>query len=310
MRLTRSLSSAAVFTLLLTSGYFLALMSAVAQAPGGQGKGKAGQQPAQAKGRTVPTGGGGSTAYPQRVPAAPEILARGKALYVAQCGFCHGEDARGGEGASNLIRSTIILNDEDGELLSPVIRDGFPAQGMPKFVMTGTQVSDIAAFLHSFRVNGYDGSRNRPATIVVGDAKAGQTYFEQTCASCHSMSGPASLPGTNPSDLRGIATRITDARTLQQRWLVGGGGGRGGGGTPVTVTVTVSAKEKFEGRLTRIDDFIVTVMQTDGVSKTFARDGDTPKVEIHDPQAAHKDLLKVYTDKNIHDVTAYLVTLK
>ena len=40
------------------------------------------------------------------------------------------------------------------------------------------------------------------------------------------------------------------------------------------------------------------------------RDGDSPKVEVHDPAAPHKDLLREYTDKDIHDVTAYMVTLK
>ena len=60
----------------------------------------------------------------------------------------------------------------------------------------------------------------------------------------------------------------------------------------------------------RIDDFIVTLMDADGVTHTFRRDGDTPKVEVRDPLQGHKDLLKVYTDKDIHDVTAYLVTLK
>ena len=32
--------------------------------------------------------------------------------------------------------------------------------------------------------------------------------------------------------------------------------------------------------------------------------------EIHDPLEGHKKLLSVYTDKEIHDVTAYLVTVK
>src|SRR5207244_1188247 len=120
----------------------------------------------------------------------------------------------------NLIRSVLVLNDKEGESIGPVLRDGLPAQGMSKFDFSATQIADIAAYLHSFRVLGYDLSRNRPATIVVGDARAGATFFGANCASCHSATG----------DLKDIGARIADARTLQQRWLMPNAGGRGGGG--------------------------------------------------------------------------------
>jgi cytochrome c553 len=193
------------------------------------------------------------------------------------------------------------MNDQNGETIGKVLATGRLPEGMPKFDFTTAQVSDVAAFLHSFRVGGYDVTRNRPPTIVVGDAKAGAAYFQAKCTACHSATG----------DLKGIGGRISDARTLQQRWIMPTGGGRGGGqATPVTVTVTLGAGQKVEGRLGRIDDFIVTLTEADGTPRTFARDGDAPKVEIHDPAAPHKDLLKTYSDKDIHDVTAYMVTLK
>ena len=94
----------------------------------------------------------------------------------------------------------------------------------------------------------------------------------------------------------------------------GGRGGRGAGAPgnlkPVTVTVTMPSGKKLEGRLRRIDDFIVTLTDADGTQHTVRRDGDTPKVEIHDPQEPHKQLLTKYTDKDIHNLTSYLVTLK
>jgi cytochrome c oxidase cbb3-type subunit 3 len=245
-------------------------------------------------------GGGGGGAYPQRTPD-PAMVARGKALYDVNCALCHGDDARGGSGGPNLLRSEILLNDKAGELVAPVLQEGRLVEGMPKFNFTLAQVSDIAAFIHSFRVGGYDGSRNRPPTIVVGDAKAGATYFTAKCGSCHSADG----------DLKAIAARIADPRTLQQRWLMPNAGGRGGApGAPTTVTVTLPSGQKVEGRLGRIDDFLVTLTENDDTPRTFRRDGDTPRVEIHDPIQAHKELLPGYTDKDIHDVTAYLVTLK
>ena len=79
---------------------------------------------------------------------------------------------------------------------------------------------------------------------------------------------------------------------------------------PTTATVTLASGQKVEGRLVRIDDFLVTLTDADGKLRTFPRNGDKPNVEVHDPMQPHLDLLTVYTDKDIHDVTAYLVTLK
>jgi mono/diheme cytochrome c family protein len=253
-------------------------------------------------------GGARPEAYPQHPPGDPAAIDRGKALFGVQCSFCHGSDARGGEGGPNLIRAEIVMRDQNGETIAPVVQNGRVDRGMPKFDLSATQISDIAAFIHTFRVGGYDISRDRPPTIVVGNAAAGAAYFKATCSGCHSATG----------DLKGLATKIEDPRSLQQAWLMPGGGGRGGRGggggaltvPPVTVTVTMASGQKIEGRLERIDDFLVTLVDTEGLYRTIRRDGDTPKVEIHDPLEPHKKLLGTYTDKDIHNLTAYLVTLK
>jgi cytochrome c oxidase cbb3-type subunit III len=233
----------------------------------------------------------------------PIQVERGKALYGVRCTFCHGADARGGEGGPNLVRSGLVLNDIKGELIAPVLQNGRPEMGMPKFDFTSTQVSDIASFLHTFRAAGRDPARNAPPNVLVGDAKAGQVYFNAKCASCHSVTG----------DLKGLGSKVSDPKTLQQTWLMPGAG-RGASVVtnvpPKTVTVTVSAAQKFEGRLERIDDFTITLVDAGGTSRTFIRNGSTPAVEVHDPLRPHKDLLPMYTDKDIHDVTAYLATIK
>jgi len=244
-------------------------------------------------------GGGFANAFPQHAPSDPAMVERGRAIYGVNCQFCHGSDARGGEGGPNLIRAEIVLKDQDGELIGPVIQNGRVDQGMPKFPMSNAQVADIAAFIHSFRVAGYDNSRMKPPTILVGDRTAGEAYFKIKCASCHSATG----------DLKGIGARFTDPRALQQTFLMPGG--RGGGSVPpTTVTVTLGSDQKIEGRLVRIDDFIVTLTDSEGTQRTFRRDGDKPHVEIHEPLQPHKDLLGVYSDKDIHNLTAYLVTVK
>ena len=303
MKSTRiQIASAALFAAASAGALAVAAQNPPAQTPPNQAP-RAGAQ--AGRGRGAGGGGGGfANAFPQHAPGDPAAIERGKALYGVNCTFCHGSDARGGEGGPNLIRSQLVLNDKDAELITPVVQNGRPDQGMPKIDLTAAQVKDIAQFLHSFRTSGYDASRDRPPSILVGNAKDGEAYFQQKCASCHSVTG----------DLQGLAGKFAEPRALQQNWLMPGGGrgGRGGagGGTPVTVTVTLSNGQRMEGRLLRIDDFLVSFADANGAEHTVRRDGAVPKVDLHDPIEPHRELLKVYNDKNIHDVTAYLVTLK
>src|SRR5215467_6695154 len=126
-------------------------------------------QSATGLGPSIAPGDPGRYAYPSRAPGNPASIARGKNLYDTNCSFCHGEDARGGaQGGPNLIRSDMVLRDQNGELLAPVVQDGRPDSGMPKFTLSGAEVSDIAAFIHSFRISSRDPARIRPPSIVVG----------------------------------------------------------------------------------------------------------------------------------------------
>src|SRR5215467_9652025 len=114
------------------------------------------------------SGGRGGYAYPSRPPGDPASISRGKMLYDTNCSFCHGEDARGGaQGGPNLIRSDMVLRDQNGELLAPVVQNGRPDSGMPKFTLSGAEIADVAAFLHSFGINSRDPARKRPPSIVV-----------------------------------------------------------------------------------------------------------------------------------------------
>jgi cytochrome c oxidase cbb3-type subunit 3 len=287
-----------------------------AQPPAAAG---AGQQPPAAPGPQNPTGGrgqgrgGGAFPAQQRPPGNPAVIERGRTLFGVNCTACHGVDARGGQlGGPNLLRSQLVLADQDGELIVPVVQKGRPEKGMPPFPLSAEDSQAIAEFIHSLTAAGRGQgspppSDAPPPNILVGDATAGQTFFGAKCSSCHSATG----------DLQGIASKVPDAKTLQNLWVSGGmGGGRGGrggastNGPVVTVTVTPPAGEKAQGRLLRIDDFIVSLMQEDGTVRSFRRDGDVPKVEIQDPLDGHRSLLAVYTDKDMHDVTAYLATLK
>ena len=260
--------------------------------------------------------GGGFVPGQQRPPGDPAQIARGKTLYGISCTGCHGADLRGGDiGGPNLLRSQVALSDRNGESIIPIIQGSRKDSGMPAIDMSPADAAAVATYVRSVMETigrqGMPPSVGQAApSILVGNAGEGQAYFKAKCASCHSPTG----------DLQGIATRIADPKMLQNTWVAGGGGrgGRGGRGgaagessaRTVTVTVTLASGERAEGRLVRIDDFLVTVALADGTLRTFRRDGDVPKVEVRDPMQAHRDLLAVYTDKDMHDVTAYLVTLK
>ena len=233
-------------------------------------------------------------AYPAR-ETNPEAVARGKALYDGYgCAFCHGADTRGGNQGPSLLRSQLVQRDQAGETIGPIIRTGVPNTTMVGFALEPEQIADIAEFLHSFGLDSRDPARQRPASIVTGNARAGRRYFDAECAECHSVS----------DDLRGVAARYPDPVDLQTNWLMPRNP------PPTRVRVTVPDGEVIEGRLARIDEFVVGVALDDGTQRSFERVGAVPQVEILDPLAAHKELLPMYTDRDIHDVTAYLVTIE
>ena len=296
MRSSVSLAAAAAFFMLV-----------VAVHPSAQG---GAPQPQGGGGR----GGGGRATFPaqQRPPGDPALIARGNGLYGVHCRACHGVDLRGGDqGGPNLLRSDLVLNDQAGELIAPVVLNGQQGAGssMPPIRVTQDDARAIAEYLHSVTAT-MRGQGNPPPgpapvlNVLVGDAAAGETYFKAKCGTCHSAAG----------DLRGIGSRLADPTTLQNHWISAGGGlgrgGRGGRGRPIPVSVTSVPGQKVEGTLVRLDDFYVVVELADGTQRTFRRDGERPVVDVRDPLEPHRQLLPTYTDKDIHNVTAYLVTLK
>jgi len=241
----------------------------------------------------------------------PAAVERGAKLYATNCAGCHGTTARGGAGAPDLLRSLLVLDDEKGILIAPVIRNGRPDLGMPKSTLPDASVADIVAWIHVQTWAAGHRSSYAFQDVLTGDPKKGEAYFNSTCVSCHSAAG----------DLKGIGGRY-DAFSLQARWIQprggrgGGRGGRGGGGggqstrAATTVTVTPSSGKAITGTLDRIDDFSVSLRDSAGEYHSFLRDGAVPKVEVHDPLRTHTDLLRKYSDADIHNVTAFLVSLK
>jgi small nuclear ribonucleoprotein (snRNP)-like protein len=135
--------------------------------------------------------------------------------------------------------------------------------------------------------------------VLTGDAKAGEAFFNGPgkCSTCHSPKG----------DLAGFGAKY-DPVDIQQRFLFPRPA-FGRGRKQKMVTVTAANGKAVTGVLDKIDDFNVSLKDASGEYHSWTR---TPslKVVVDDPFEAHGQLLDVYTDKNMHDVTAYLETLK
>lgn len=241
--------------------------------------------------------------------------ARGKTVYIAECITCHGVKARGGntnlptnQQGPDLIRSLVVLHDRYGNTIGPFLAKGHPLQsGRPASSLKAEQVSDLAHFLHEKVYNTLrSGPELQIQNVLTGDAKAGAAYFNGAgkCNTCHSPTG----------DFKGIGRKY-DPPTIQSKFLFPrtvGFGRRGAAATkqkPVTVTVTQSNGEAVSGELVSLDDFNVALRDSQGNYRSF-KITESLKVVKHDPYAMHVALLDQYTDKDIHDIVAYLESLK
>jgi mono/diheme cytochrome c family protein len=243
---------------------------------------------------------------PQFDPAAVD---RGSSLFVSQCGFCHGSNARGGSSGPGLTRSELVQDDEGGRQLGAFLRAGRPDKGMPAFQLTTDQVSDIATFLHAAIFLSANRRLYQVLDIIVGDPKAGEAYFAGAgrCVTCHSPSG----------DLKGVGAKY-DPVTLQGRMLMPRGGRGAGPPQPayldrnaIRATITLPSRQTVSGVLVRLTDFDITLYdpQTSQI-RSWLRNGDVPKVDVVDPLQAHIDMWTRWTDDDMHNMTAYLASLK
>lgn len=259
--------------------------------------GQAAQGPGQASPASQrPTPPATAQTYPR------EQVEAGATRFAAQCGFCHGRDTAGGEAGSDLTRSELVGSDVRGDKLIPMIRSGRPDKGMPAFTLSDTDLNAIVAFIHDRRAQAATAEGGRravsPADLATGNAGAGQRYFAANCAGCHSAD----------SDLKGVGARMQGLQLLQ-RMLYPRGGARGGSRRPPPpVTVTLRSGEKVTGAFNYRDEFTISLTDADGWRRSWPTDQVT--IDYQDPLRGHADQLAKYTDKDMHDVLAYLQSLR
>jgi cytochrome c oxidase cbb3-type subunit III len=240
-------------------------------------------------------------AKPQaQTPTPDPAVERGQKVFQQNCGVCHANDATGGRGP-DLIRSPVTAHDVNGDQIGPMVREGRLDKGMPPMTLSDQEIGDIATFLHA-RIKESLRSSRVPKVYAVerlltGNAEAGKAFFEGPggCKNCHSPTG----------DLAGIATKHTPI-DLQARMLYPET--RLFKNTHTTAVVTLPAGEVIQGKVVHVDDFVVGLIDSSGWYHSFERD--KVKVELKDDLAAHRELLFKLSQADVHNVFAYLQTLK
>ena len=244
-----------------------------------------------------------ATATPQTYPA--DQIQMGQSRFASQCGFCHGRDAAGGESGSDLTRSTLVAEDVRGDKIAPVVRGGRTDKGMPAFTLNDAELAAIVAFIHDAKTKAESASGGRRSVEVddlqTGNAEAGKQYFNGAggCATCHAPTGEFATVG---SRLQGLAL-------LQRMLYPGSGRSAGPAPAPAMVTVAAGTARSITGKLAYRDEFTISV--TDAAGWTRSWPIDAVKISGSDnPLRAHIEQLARYTEGDMHNVLAYLQTLR
>lgn len=232
---------------------------------------------------------------------SPELVQKGKTLFQQDCSFCHGRDATGGESGPDLTRSKLVAADVNGDKIGPVVRNGRLEKGMPPFDRSDDQIAALVAFVHTQRNNAMSAAGPRgqggrkgvdPSDLQTGNAEAGKQYFNGAggCSNCHSPTG----------DLAGIASRHQGLE-LEELMLYPKH-------AKPKVEVTVASGQTMSGTLAYLDEFTVGLVDADGVYHSWRTTDVHYKVD--EAANAHVELFNKYTDDDIHNLMAYLQTLR
>ncbi|HEY6372210.1 MAG TPA: c-type cytochrome [Candidatus Sulfotelmatobacter sp.] len=231
---------------------------------------------------------------------SPDLVQQGRALFRKDCSFCHGRDAGGGESGPDLTRSKLVTADIDGDKIAPVVRNGRPDKGMPPFDRSDQEIASLVAFIHTQQNNALaSGGRKSggrkgvdASDLQTGNADAGKRYFEGAggCAGCHSPTG----------DLAGIASRYTGLELEEQMLYPKHAKSK--------VSVTPASGQTITGTLGYLDEFTVGLIDSTGTYRSWRTRDVQYKVDA--ALDAHVEQFPKYTDADVHNLMAYLQTLR
>lgn len=222
------------------------------------------------------------------------VAEAGRHLFQRNCAFCHGRDAAGGETGPDLTRSKLVLFDMNGSKVTEVVRNGRPEKKMPAFNFSNEEIHSLIAFIHrQARSSRPGGRRGVDVTdLQTGNVEAGKRYFNGAggCAKCHSATG----------DLAGVASRFEGLQLEEQMLYPRNAQSR--------VTVTLASGQKITGLLAYRDEF--TIGLRDSKDAYHSWPVDRIRYTVDSPVDAHVALFSKYTDEDIHNLMAYLQTLR
>jgi cytochrome c oxidase cbb3-type subunit 3 len=240
--------------------------------------------------------GGSAKSYP------PELVQQGSALFRKDCSFCHGRDAGGGETGPDLTRSKLVAADVNGDKIGPVVRNGRPDKGMPPFDRSEQEIASLVAFIHTQQINAAAGAGGRKGSggrkgvdasdLQTGNVEAGKRYFQGAggCAACHSPTG----------DLAGVASRYSGLELEEQMLYPQHARSK--------VSVTLTSGQTITGTLAYLDEFTIGLVDSTGSYRSWqTRD---VQFKVDPALDAHVELFPKYTDSDIHNLMAYLQTLR
>ena len=221
-------------------------------------------------------------AKPAAQAYAPELVENGQSLFLQNCAFCHGRDAGGGETGPDLTRSKLVTDDVKGDKIGPVVRNGRPEKGMPRFALPDQDIAGLVAYIHTQKTRAESQVGGRRGVDVedlqTGNVSDGRAYFNGpgNCSSCHSPTGDQRM--LYPADAK------------------------------ADVTVTLRSGETLAGKLAYQDEFTVGLRDSSGWYRSWPVSA--VKYTVKAPAEAHAELLGKYSDDDIHNLMAYLQTLK
>jgi cytochrome c oxidase cbb3-type subunit 3 len=275
---SETLSSRSVFQLPLLVGFVLGLFQVPAIA---------GQAASATNPQTLPFA---------HQPYAASVIASGSGLFQQNCAFCHGRDAGGGETGPDLTRSKLVSTDIKGENVEDVVQNGRVEKGMPRFNFPAQELTSLVAFIHSQQDKAMSQTGKRKGVDVsdlqTGNVERGKRYFNGAggCASCHSVTG----------DLSGIASRYQGLQLERQMLYPKDAKSK--------VAVTLPSGKVFEGILAYLDEFTIALTDPGGTHHSWSVSN--VKYRVDAPVNAHVELFDKYTDDDIHNLMAYMQTLR